>query len=127
MAQTLSAPAALAAEADTFFDRRQYREAIADYTRLLASYPTSEYATDARFHLAYAQFLTGDLPPAADGLRKVIAAPTSPPELIELAAGLLPQVESQQAAALPPDDPQRPAAFEAAVKEYDAFIARYPL
>ena len=125
-AQTPSAPAALSAQADAFFDRRQYREAISGYNQLLQNYPTSEYSVDARFHLAYAQFLTGDYQPAADGLRALIAAPTSPPELIELAAGLLPQVLSQQAAAMPPEDPARTPAFEAAMKEYDGFINRYP-
>ena len=121
-----SAAAALSTEADGFFDRRQYKDAIVDYTKLLAGYPNSEYAVDAQFHLAYANFLTSQFQPAVDGLRKVLASPTSSPELLELAAGLLPQVLSQQASDLKPDDKGRTKAFEAAIKEYDNFIAKYP-
>ncbi len=121
-----AAAAALSAEGDRFFDGRDYKSAIADYTKLLQGYPNSEFATDAQFHLAYAQFLTAQFQPAADGLRKLLAAPTSPPELLEQAAALLPQVLAQQAGALKADDPKRTASYEAAIKEYDAFVTKYP-
>lgn len=116
----------LSHDGDAAFDRRQYKDAIAAYQKLIAGYPNSEFAGDARFHLAYANFLTGQYDPAADDLRKLLASPATPPETLELAALLLPQVLSQQAATLPPGDPKRPAGFEAAIKEYDAFIGKFP-
>ena len=122
----VGAAEALVRDADVAFERRQYKDAIAGYQKLIAGYPNSEFAGDARFHLAYANFLTGQYDPAADDLRKIIASPTTQAETLELAALLLPQVLSQQAAGLPPNDPQRGSAFEAAIREYDAFIAKFP-
>ena len=117
---------ALNREAEIAFDRRQYKDAIAGYQKLIQGYPNSEFAVDARFHLAYANFLTGQYDPAVDDLRKLLGSPTTPPETQELAALLLPQVLAQQAAGLPAGDAKRQPGFEAAIREYDAFIAKYP-
>ena len=117
---------ALSRDGDVAFERRQYKDAIATYQKLIQGYPNSEFTVDARFHLAYANFLTGQFDPAADDLRKLLAAPTTPPETLEIAALLLPQVLAQQATALPPNDPKRTAGFESAIKEYDGFITKYP-
>ena len=122
----VSAAEALGRDADVAFERRQYKDAIAGYQKLIAGYPNSEFAGDARFHLAYANFLTGQYDPAADDLRKLIASPVTQPETLELAGLLLPQVLAQQAAALPPTDPKRVPGFEAAIKEYDTFVAKFP-
>lgn len=121
-----TAAEALNRDGDTFFDRRQYKEAIAAYVKLIQGYPNSELVTEARFHLAYACYLTSQFTPAADDLRKLIAAPTTPPETLEQAALLLPQVLSQQANALKPDDVGRREAFEAAITEFDAFVNKFP-
>ena len=121
-----SAAEALNRDGDVFFDRRQYKEAIAAYGKLIQGYPNSELVTDTRFHLAYAEYLTGQFGPAADDLRKLTGSPTTPAEVAEQAALLLPQVLSQQANALKADDPARRTGFEAATREFDGFVGKYP-
>lgn len=116
----------LSRDGDVAFERRQYKDAIAIYQKLIQGYPNSEFTVDARFHLAYASFLTGQFDSAADDLHKLLGAPTTPPETLEIAALLLPQVLAQRAATLPPKDPQRTTDFEAAIKEYDGFIGKFP-
>lgn len=125
-AQAPGAAEALNRDADTAFEHRQYKDAIAGYQKLIQGYPNSEFAVDARFHLAYANFLTGQYDPAADDLRKLLASPTTPPETLELAALLLPQVLAQKATVLPPGDAKRQPGYEDAIREYDAFITKYP-
>ncbi len=117
---------ALSRDAEVAFDQRRYKDAIASYQKLIAGYPNSEFAGDARFHLAYADFLTGQYDPAADDLRKLLASPVTQPETLELAALLLPQVLAQQAALLPPSDPRQRPGFESAIREYEAFLTKYP-
>ena len=121
-----SAAEALNRDGDTFFDRRQYQEAIAAYGKLIQGYPNSELVTDARFHLAYADYLTLQFGPAADELRKLVGSPTTPPEILEQAALLLPQVLSQQASSLKTDDSARLGAFESAIREFDHFVGKFP-
>ncbi len=121
-----SAAEGLYREGDTLFDRRQYKEAIAAYVKLIQGYPNSELVTDARFHLAYASYLTALFDPAADDLRKLISSPTTPPELLEQAALLLPQVLFQQANTLKPDDAARKTGYETAITEFGNFINKFP-
>ncbi len=123
---TGSVAAALNQQGAVQFDRGQYKEAAATYASLLQGYPNSEFALDAQYRLAYADFLLGQYDPAADLLRKLMAQPALAPESLESAMLLLPQVLAQKAGALPPDNPGRTAAFEAAIKEYDAFVAKFP-
>ena len=108
------------------FEAGNYKDAAAGYDLLLKDYPSSEAANDARFRLAYADFLLGQFEPAAELLRKQIASQATPAEVVEQASGLLPQVLSQQASTRKPDDPQRPAGFAAALKEYDAYLQKFP-
>lgn len=121
-----SAAEGLNRDGDVFFDRRQYKEAIATYQKLLQAYPNSELVTDARFHLAYAEYLTSQFDPAADDLRKLIGSPTTPAEILEQAALLLPQVLSQKAGTLAPEDASRKAGYEAAIREFDNFVNKFP-
>lgn len=116
----------LSRDGDLAFDRRQYKDAVGIYEKLIQGYPNSEFTVDARFHLAYANFLTGQFDPAAHDLRELLGSPTTPPETLEAAALLLPQVLAQEAAGLPSKDPKRPTDFEAAIKEYDGFIGKFP-
>ena len=125
-AQQGSAAAALSQQADALFDRHQYKEAAAAYENLLKGYPNSEYAPDAQFHLAYTDFLLGQFDPAVDLLRRLQAQPGTAPDALEQAGLLLPQVLAQQAGALKADDPGRTAAYEAVIKEYDAFVGKFP-
>lgn len=113
-------------DAGILFDQGRYADAVNQYNALLKGYPNSEYALEASFRLAYANFFLGQYQPAADGLRKLLASPLASPELKEGAGALLPQVLIQQASALPPEDATRPAAFEAAIKEYDNFTGGFP-
>ncbi len=116
----------LSHDGDLAFERRQYKDAVAIYQKLIQGYPNSEFTVDARFHLAYANFLTGQFDPAADDLRKLLGAPTTPPETLEIASLLLPQVLAQEAATLPLKDPKRQTDLEAAIKSYDEFINKFP-
>ena len=125
-AQQGSAAAALGQQADALFDRHQYKEAAAAYESLLKGYPNSEYALDAQFHLAYTDFLLGQLDPAVDLLRKLQVQPNAAPDALEQAGLLLPQVLAQKAGALKADDPGRTAAYEAVIREYDSFIGKFP-
>ena len=121
-----SAAEALNREGDAFFDQRQYKEAIAAYEKLIQGYPNSELVTDTRFHLAYAEYFLGQFGPAAEELRKLTGSPTTPAEVAEQASLLLPQVLSQQAGEAKPDDPTRRTGFEAAVREFDSFVGKFP-
>ena len=116
----------LSSRGTSAFEAGNYKDAAASYDLLLKNFPSSEAAAEARFPLAYADFLLGDYPAATGILRKLIPAPTTSPELLEQASGLLPQVFSQQAAALKPGDPQRQTGFEAAIKEYGNYLQRFP-
>jgi TolA-binding protein len=115
---------AVSDQADALFDRQQYKDAIPAYSSLLQNYPNSQFAVPAQFHLAYAYFLTSQFQPAIDLLRKLLASPTTPPDLQEDASLLLPQALAQQAAVAPEAD--RKAGFANAVKEYDNFVAKFP-
>ncbi len=116
----------LSRDGDLAFDRRQYKDAVAIYQKLIQGYPNSEFAVDARFHLAYANFLTGQFDPAADELRKLLGAPATPAEILEAATLLLPQVLAQEASTLPSKDSKRRTDFEGAIKDYDGFIGKFP-
>ena len=115
---------AVSDQADALFDRRQYKDAIAAYTSLLQAYPNSEFAVPAEYHLAYAEFLTGQFQPAIDQLRKLQKAPTTPADIQEDVALLLPQVLAQQATTAP--EAERKAGFAAAAKEYEDFVNKFP-
>ena len=108
------------------FEAGNYKDAAASYDLLLKNFPSSELAADTRFRLAYADFFLGQYDAAADLLRKLIPAQTTAPELVEQASGLLPQVLSQQAAALKPGDAQRKPGFESAIKEYTTYLQKFP-
>lgn len=108
------------------FDQGRYKDAAAQYEALLKSYPNSEFATDAQFRLAYANFLLNQYQPAVDGLRKLLTSAVIAPELKEAGNILLAQVLAQQAGTLPEKDPKRTAGFQAAIKEYAGFIQNFP-
>ncbi len=116
----------LSGRANAAFEAGNYKDAASTYELLVKNYPSSEVATDARFRLAYADFFIGQFDPAADLLRKLIGSPATPPDLVEQASGLLPQVLSQQAATLKPGDAARQTGFEAAIKEYDTYLQKFP-
>lgn len=108
------------------FEAGNYKDAAASYESLIKGFPNNELATDAKFRLAYADFFIGQFDAAADLLRKLIPSPTTPAELVEQASGLLPQVLAQQAVTLKPGDAQRQAGFEAAIREYDTYLQKFP-
>ena len=129
-AQAPGSPAAQAfAGANNLFNGGQYAEARDAYAALLKNYPSFEAANAARLQLATAQFLTAQFDPAIKGLRELLASPTmaGQNELLEGAAALLPEALAQRATALPPTDPAgRNTGFADAVKEYGAFLERFP-
>ena len=116
----------LSQDGGILFDQGRYKDAAAQYEALLKGYPNSEFAIDAQFRLAYANFLLNQYQPAIDGLRKLLATPIAPPEIKEAGGVLLAQVLAQQAGTLPPGDAKRTSGYEAAIKEYGTFIQNYP-
>jgi TolA-binding protein len=125
-AQAPNPAAALSAQGGGLFDLGRYKDAAAVYEQLLKAYPNSEVASEAQLRLAYCQFFLGQHQQSIDLLRKLQSTPSTGPELLELAGLLLPQVLAQQGTALPETDPKRKTAFEAAIKEYGAFIQKFP-
>ncbi len=123
-AQTGGPAETLSLQGNAAFDRRDYQGAAAAYTSLLQGYPNSEFSPDAQFHLAYADFLLGRFPPAADLLHKLQTTASTPPEMQEDVALLLPQVLAQQATG-ETATAARVSGFQAAIREYGNFINKF--
>jgi len=121
-----STPAEAAAQqALDMLNAGQTAEATAAYEKILKDYPTAMITFEAQFRLGYLYFLNGDYDKSIERLKK-ITQPPAPPEIQELAYSFLPQVATAKASKLPPESPQRKAAFEDAVKQYDTLIQKYP-
>ena len=119
------APEQAAAVALDLFNRGQNAEAAAAYEKILKDYPTSIVVPEATFRLGFLNYLMGNYDKGIELLKKVMAPPASP-EIQELASNLLPQATAAQAAKMNLDDPKRAAAFEEAIRQFDAFIQKYP-
>jgi len=119
------APEQAAAAALDLFNRGQNADAVAAYEKIVKDYPTSTVVAEATFRLGFLYYLTGDFDKGIEVLKKVMMPPT-PPEIQELATGLLPQATAAKAAKMGVDDPKRVATFEEAIKDFDDFIQKYP-
>ena len=108
------------------FNDGKYQESIPIYQGIPKQYPTSIYIPEASFRIGYAYYMLGDYPKAVENMQKVPTLKNAPPELIELALSMVPQVSVAKASKLAPDDPQRKKAYEDAIKGFDAFLAKYP-
>jgi TolA-binding protein len=98
-------------------------EAEDAYAGVLKTYPTSEIVPEVMFRLGYVQYMEGKYDQAVATLKR-IASPPAPPGIKTAADALVPQVLAAEAAKMP--GPDRKALFEAAIKQFDAFIQQYP-
>jgi TolA-binding protein len=113
------------ASAQELFIRGDYPAAAAAFEKVVADYPTSTVAGEAQFRHGLSRYVAGEFDRAITELRKSLS-PSTAPALQELASSLIPQALAAKAAKLDAADPNRKAAYEEAIKAYDAFIQKYP-
>ena len=107
----------------------KHADAAAKYEELVKKFPQVPSVPEANFRAGYAHFLAGEYDPALAAFKRVLDTKNLPPELAqlsELSMSMTPQVLAAKAGKLPPEDPKRKAALEEAVKEFDAYLAKYP-
>lgn len=102
-----------------------YQDASDKFAKFIKDYPTSTIVADAQLKLAYSYMILAKYDEAIVEYKKLLAPP-APPEIIELAAGLLPQCISGKASALPETDSKRTGLFNDAIKAYNDFLTKYP-
>jgi len=125
-AQGAASDQAAYSQANQLFDANRYEDAVKAYEAFLKDYPTSALVPIIQFRLGQAAYLTGDYAASIATLKKLLE-PSSPAsdEVRELAAGLMPQSLAAQASK-EEDDARKKAGYEAAIKEYTAFLGKYP-
>ena len=99
-------------------------EAAAALEDFLKKYPTSTTIPDAQYRLATLYYMTGDYDKSQVYIKKA-TQPPSPADIMELGYGLLPQVLAAKAAK-EKTDAARKTGYENAIKEFDAFLQKYP-
>jgi len=99
-------------------------ESAAAFEDILKKYPTSTIISDAQYRLATVYYLLGDYEKSRAFIQKTLVPP-APSDITELGYALLPQVLAAKASKETRDE-TRKAGFEAAIKEYDAFLQKYP-
>ena len=122
-AQTLSAEGANAAALQLMNDGKLV-EAAAAFEDVVKNYPTSTFVADTQYRLATLYYFLGDYEKSRAFIQKLLLPPT-PSDITELAYGLLPQMLAAKASK-EKDETARTAGFEAAIKEFDAFLKQYP-
>ncbi len=113
-------------KAGALADAGNYQEAADLYAGIQKNYPTSPLIPQATLRLGYVYFRLADYDKAAETLAAVGGLKNVTPEATELAMSLIPQVHSAKAATMKADAPARKTAFEDAVKQFDAFLQKYP-
>jgi tetratricopeptide (TPR) repeat protein len=108
------------------FSQGKYSDAAAAYEKLLKDYPTDAIVGVAQIQLAFSYFFMGRFDDALAQLKKATSGPPLPPELKQVADGLLPQILAAKASAMPAADAKRKTAFEEAIAKFTAFITAYP-
>lgn len=103
-----------------------YEEAAAAYKKFLTDFPTDGLIPVATVQLGFALFFTGEFDQALATLEKAQKDPTLPDELKPVLASFIPQVLAAKAAAMPPDQAGRKAAFEAAIAKFGDFLKEFP-
>ncbi|MEI7957555.1 MAG: tetratricopeptide repeat protein [Verrucomicrobiota bacterium] len=99
-------------------------EAAAAFENVVKNYPTSTFVADTQYRLATLYYFLGDCEKSRGFIQKLLGPPT-PSDITELACGLLPQLLAAKASK-EKDEAARKAGFEAAIKEFDAFLRKYP-
>jgi len=122
-AQTVSAEGANNAALQLMNDGKLV-EAAAAFEAVVKNYPTSTFVADTQYRLATLYYFLGDYEKSNGFIQKLLLPPT-PSDITELAYGLLPQMLAAKASK-EKDEAARKAGFEAAIKEFDAFLKKYP-
>ena len=115
----------MAAQALDLLNNGKLKEAGDMYTSLLSKYPNSGAVPEALFRLGYIQYVQGDYANAVKTLNR-ITVPPALPSIKEAGDALIPQILAAQAGKMAPTDPKRKAAFTDAIKQFDAFVQKYP-
>ncbi len=116
-------------EAAKLFDAGQYTDAAAKYEELVQKYPQVASVPQANFYAGRAHYLAGEYKDATAAFDRLVKTKNLPREagpLVELAESMMPQVLVNQASKMPAEDQTRKPLLEEAVKEFDAFLAKYP-
>ncbi|MCX7868519.1 MAG: tetratricopeptide repeat protein, partial [Terrimicrobiaceae bacterium] len=121
-------PGAAQANTDAYnlFSAGDYAGAAAAYEKLLKDYPTDAIVSAAQIQLAFTYFFLGRFDDALAMANKAISGPPLPDDLRQVVEGLIPQVLSAKAAALPATDPARKKTFEEAIAKFTEFIQKHP-
>lgn len=114
-----------AQQALQLFNQGKFAEAAKIYEGIPTKYYTSPVVPEANFRLGYCYYFMGEYDKAVAALQKNLQAKNVMPEMIELTASFIPQVLAAKAEKLPQGEPRK-AAFQTAIKEFDAFIAKFP-
>lgn len=129
-AQAPGAPAGLdeqqAQQALTLFNAGDYQQAVTLYEGIPEQFPTSAQIPEANFRVGYIYLLLGEYDKSIAALEKNAAGKNVPAAILELSASLVPQVFSAKAGKLPADAPERKDALAEAIKQFDAFLAKFP-
>ncbi|MEX1118896.1 MAG: tetratricopeptide repeat protein [Terrimicrobiaceae bacterium] len=110
----------------TLFSAGNYAEAAKAYEQLLKDYPTDLVVGIGQIQLAFSYYFLGRFDEAQAILAKATSGPPLPPELQQVADGLLPQILSAKASAMAAADAQRKTTFEQAIAKFTEFISKYP-
>ncbi len=109
-----------------FMNQGNYAEAAKLYEGIPEKYPTSPQIPEANFRFGYISYVTGDYDRALSAMQRNTTAKNVPPEFLELSYSFIPQILAAKAGKLQANDPGRKAAFQAAIKEFDTFIQKFP-
>ena len=124
-AQSKGAAEAFAAGYEVY-SSGDYKNAAAIYEKLLKDYPTDPIIPAAQLQLAFCFYFLGQFDQALDVLRKAESGSAMSAELKQTLDGLVPQILSGKAAAVPAADPKRNSTFEEATAKFTEYINKYP-
>src|SRR5258705_13848376 len=103
-----------------------YKAAAAAYEKVVRDFPTDGIASSAQLQLAFCYYFLTRFDEASTILAKASSGPPLSPELKQIADGLLPQILSAKASAMPASDPNRKSTFEEAIGKFTDCINNYP-
>ncbi|HZJ15363.1 MAG TPA: outer membrane protein assembly factor BamD, partial [Chthoniobacteraceae bacterium] len=104
----------------------KYADALKAFESVQKDFPTSAFIPAANLQAALCYYYTGQFDQGVVALRKNVATKTIAPEILEDSQALIPQLLVAKAQKLPPGDPGRKPALDVAIKEFDAFIQKFP-
>ena len=107
----------------------KHAEAAAAYESVAKNFPNGPVAPEANFRAGYSHYLAEKYDAALASFKKVTDAKNLLPEqavLLELALSMTPQVLATKASKMEIADPKRKSTLEEAVKQFDAYLAKYP-